>query len=138
MDNEPESWTQSVPKEVVRSVKDKKALKRQEQIFEFILNEKRNYIILLIMQKLFADGLDRYFHFEQSTLDRLFPRLNDLIAIHADFLKKLRKRQRENYFVDSIADILLNDFFEANSNRLKSVYGKLYFELSPFQNKLHF
>lgn len=42
------------------------------------------------------------------------------------FLKKLRKKQKENYIVDSIADLLV-DFFSNQTEQLISAYGKCIF-----------
>lgn len=41
------------------------------------------------------------------------------------FLKKLRLKQRENYIVDSIADILVEFFSAVSAQKLKSAYGEL-------------
>lgn len=77
--DEPDSWSPSVPKEVVKSLKDKQ-VKRQEHIYEFIMTEKHHCQTLLVMQKVFADSLQR--HFTQPNLDRMFPRLQDLTELH--------------------------------------------------------
>lgn len=77
--DEPDSWSPSVPKEVVKSLKDK-AVKRQEHIYEFIMTEKHHCQTLLVMQKVFVDSLQR--HFSHLNLERMFPRLQELIELH--------------------------------------------------------
>lgn len=42
------------------------------------------------------------------------------------FLRKLRLKQRENYVIDSIADILVEFFSASSSLKLKSAYGELF------------
>ena len=48
-------------------------------------------------------------NFTQEQVDRLFPRLDDLVALHSDFLRQLLARQAKNEdrFVEDIGDILL-------------------------------
>lgn len=49
-ENEPDSWTPHVGKEIAKKLKEKE-VKRQEHIYEFILTEKHHCMTLLIMQK---------------------------------------------------------------------------------------
>ncbi|XP_053684029.1 rho guanine nucleotide exchange factor 18 [Sabethes cyaneus] len=119
--DEPDSWSPSVPKEIVKSLKDKQ-VKRQEHIYEFIMTEKHHCETLLVMQKVFVESLQK--HFSHLNLERMFPRLLDLTELHTGFLKKLRLKQRERPVVDSIADILLDFFSAMSAQKLKSAYGE--------------
>lgn len=119
--DEHDSWSPSVPKEVVKSLKDKQ-VKRQEHIYEFIITEKHHCQTLLVMQKVFVESLQR--HFSSLNLERMFPRLAELTELHTTLLKKLRIKQRENHIIDSIADILLEFFSSMSAQRLKNSYGK--------------
>lgn len=101
---------------------DTKEVKRQEHIYELIMTEKRHCQILLLMQKVFVESLQR--HFSHLNLERLFPRLQELTDLHSGFLKQLRIKQNENPIVDSVADILLNFFSGVSAQRLKNAYGK--------------
>lgn len=40
-------------------------------------------------------------------------------------LKKLRLKQKENYVIDSIADILVDFFSGDSAQKLKNAYGKI-------------
>ncbi|XP_065086178.1 rho guanine nucleotide exchange factor 18 isoform X3 [Ochlerotatus camptorhynchus] len=119
--DEHDSWSPSVPKEIVKSLKDKQ-VKRQEHIYEFIMTEKHHCQTLLVMQKVFVESLQK--HFSHLNLERMFPRLLDLTELHTGFLKKLRLKQREHHIVDSIADILLDFFSAMSAQKLKSAYGE--------------
>lgn len=55
-------------------------VKRQEHIYEFIMTEKHHCQILLLMQKVFVESLQR--HFNHINSQRLFPRLSDLTELH--------------------------------------------------------
>ncbi|XP_077298047.1 rho guanine nucleotide exchange factor 18 cysts isoform X2 [Arctopsyche grandis] len=120
--DEPDSWSPSVSKELTKSLRDKE-VKRQEHIYEFIMTEKHHCLTLRVMQKMFADGLQRHFRLGTG-IDRMFPRLNELWQLHAAFLGRLRSRQRERPAVISISDILLDQFSGTNAERLKSAYGE--------------
>ena len=80
---EHDSWSPSVPKEIVKSLKDKQ-VKRQEHIYEFIMTEKHHCQTLLVMQKVFVDSLQR--HFSHLNLERMFPRLLDLTELHIGYV----------------------------------------------------
>lgn len=77
--DEQDSWSPSVPKEIVKSLKDKQ-VKRQEHIYEFIMTEKHHCQTLLVMQKVFVESLQR--HFSRLNLERMFPRLIELTELH--------------------------------------------------------
>ncbi|XP_018579324.1 rho guanine nucleotide exchange factor 18 isoform X1 [Anoplophora glabripennis] len=121
-ETEPDSWSPYVGKEISRKLKEKE-VKRQEHIYEFILTEKHHCMTLLVMQKVFVDGLQKYFQLGPS-LERMFPRLLDLTELHLGLLSRLRQRQRENPVVSSIADILLEQFSDHHASKLKSAYGE--------------
>lgn len=119
---EPDGWTPNVGKDIARKLKEKE-VKRQEHIYEFILTEKHHCMTLLVMQKIFVDGLQKYFKLG-TALERMFPRLEDLTRLHLGLLSRLRQRQREAPVVNTIADILLDEFSKDKAAKLKSSYGE--------------
>lgn len=118
---EHDSWSPSVPKDVLKSLKEKQ-IKRQEHIYEFIMTEKHHCQTLLVMQKVFVESLER--HFPSLNINNMFPRLSELTELHITFLKKLRQKQREQYVVDSISDILLDFFSLEKAQHLRLAYGE--------------
>uniref|UniRef100_W8AWK2 Rho guanine nucleotide exchange factor 18 n=3 Tax=Ceratitis capitata TaxID=7213 RepID=W8AWK2_CERCA len=118
---EHDSWSPSVPKDVLKSLKEKQ-IKRQEHIYEFIMTEKHHCQTLLVMQKVFVESLER--HFPSLNINNMFPRLSELTELHISFLKKLRQKQREQYIVDSIADVLLDFFSLEKAQHLRLAYGE--------------
>ncbi|XP_023704810.1 rho guanine nucleotide exchange factor 18 isoform X4 [Cryptotermes secundus] len=119
---EPDSWTPTVGKEVTKRLKEKE-IKRQEHIYEFILTEKHHCLTLRVMQKVFVEGLQKHFQLGKD-LERMFPRLADLTDIHLNFLQRLRQRQRMAPVVDTLSDILLEQFCGSGAQKLKSAYGE--------------
>ncbi|XP_046618335.1 rho guanine nucleotide exchange factor 28 isoform X2 [Neodiprion virginianus] len=122
---EPDSWTAAVGRNVARGLVNscEREVKRQEHIYEFVLTEKHHCLVLLAMERIFADGLRRHFGLPPTDLERMFPRLRDLTDIHLKFLLKLRRRQQSNSVVPTIADILIEQFSGGNATSMKSAYG---------------
>ncbi|XP_043282819.1 rho guanine nucleotide exchange factor 28 isoform X3 [Venturia canescens] len=123
---EPDSWSAAIGRsDALKLVNNcEREVKRQEHIYEFVLTEKHHCLVLLAMERIFAEGLRRHFRLGPPDLERMFPRLRDLIDIHLRFLLKLRKRQNSHPVVPTIADILVDQFSCDNSSRMKSAYGE--------------
>ncbi|XP_053972864.1 rho guanine nucleotide exchange factor 2 isoform X2 [Hylaeus volcanicus] len=123
---EPDSWSAAIGHNVALRLVDncERKVKRQEHIYEFVLTEKHHCLVLLAMERIFVEGLRRHFRLGQPDLERMFPRLRDLIDIHLRFLQKLRKRQSSSHVVPTIADILVDQFSSENAQRMKSAYGE--------------
>ena len=122
---EPDSWSAAIGRNIaLRLVGNcEREVKRQEHIYEFVLTEKHHCLVLLAMDKIFVEGLRHHFQMTTTVIDRMFPRLRDLIEIHLRFLLKLRRRQNTNAVVPTIADILIDQFSGENAFRMKSAYG---------------
>ena len=73
--------------------------------------------------QIFVDGLKKHFQLGPN-LHRMFPRLSELTEIHLEFLRNLRRRQRKAPVVETISDILLEQFSGDAANKLKAVYGE--------------
>ena len=52
----------------------------------------------------------QHLNMPKEMVDRIFPFIDELIELHFKFLEQLRLRQSEQTVVDSIADILLEQF----------------------------
>lgn len=52
----------------------------------------------------------------KEMVDRIFPFIDELIELHFKFLEQLRYRQKEQTVVDTIADILLEQFSGLDGN----------------------
>ncbi|XP_051163031.1 rho guanine nucleotide exchange factor 28 isoform X2 [Leptopilina boulardi] len=122
---EPDSWSAAVGRHITlrQSGNSEREVKRQEHLYEFVLTEKHHCLVLLAMDKIFVDGLRHHFQMTTPAIDRMFPRLRDLIDIHIRFLMKLRRRQNINVVVSTIADILIEQFSGENAVRMKNAYG---------------
>ncbi|CAG8443691.1 6434_t:CDS:10 [Acaulospora morrowiae] len=111
------TWSGTVPKEIQDTV-DKEEKKRQEIIFETIYTEEDYIKDLDLLENLFKKGL------RDATPPIIPPtQLDDFIqavffnvfkirAHNQKMLERLRKRQKENYVVQSIGDIFCDSSME--------------------------
>ncbi|RUS91763.1 hypothetical protein EGW08_000471 [Elysia chlorotica] len=122
--DEPEAWSITVDRKTLKKL-GTKDIKRQDTIWELINTEKQYVKRLKIMQKIFAQSMLRDMNFTQDQVDRLFPRLDELVALHADFLRQLLARQAKNEdrFVEDIGDLLLDQFQNSAAEKMKTLYG---------------
>ncbi|XP_037877176.1 A-kinase anchor protein 13 isoform X1 [Bombyx mori] len=121
--SEPDTWAAGAPKGLAKSLGERET-KRQEHIYELILTEKHHCLTIRLMQKMFADGMVRFGSVSSAQVARMFPRVDELWALHAALLARLRARQRAAPAVPSIADILADAFAPHSRPRLKSAYGE--------------
>ena len=112
-DDEPETWTQTVSAQNL-ALMSSADIKRQEHIYEFILTESNHCQVLKVIQKIFVEGMFRYLSLSKDIVNRIFPQIDALIELHFRFLEELRARQNQNPVVETIADILHNQFSAEN------------------------
>lgn len=121
-EEEPEAWSSTVDKKVLKKLKEKD-IKRQEIIYELIITEKHHCLTLKVMQKLFAQGMNKELGMTAEMVDKIFPKLEDIIEVHVTFLKRLQERQKKEPIIESISDILLQQFQGEMASMMKDAYG---------------
>ncbi|XP_055877547.1 A-kinase anchor protein 13-like isoform X5 [Biomphalaria glabrata] len=121
---EREAWSVTVDRKVLKKL-GAKDIKRQDTIWELINTEKQYVKRLKIMQKIFAQSMLHDLNFTPDQVDRLFPKLDELVELHSNFLKELLLRQTKNEdrSIDDIGDLLINQFGSSTAHKMKSVYG---------------
>ncbi|CAB3237923.1 unnamed protein product [Arctia plantaginis] len=119
---EPDTWAAGAPKGLAKQLGDRET-KRQEHIYELILTEKHHCLTIRLMQKMFACGMVRGAGVSAAQVARMFPRVDELWALHAALLARLRARQRAAPRVHTIADILADTFAPPAHHKLKAAYG---------------
>lgn len=82
---------------------------------ELMQTEMHHVRTLKIMLHVYVRELKENLQMDPGRLECLFPRLENLLELHAHFLSRLKERQREsltppsdrNYTINSVADILM-------------------------------
>ena len=111
-----DSWSSSLDKKAIKKLSlSKKDVKRQENIFgecccchlvcvfsshlfcaEFILTERNHLTTLKIMQLIYKRGLINELGIDQSTIDELFPLIDEHVDFASQFVHLLTERQHTN------------------------------------------
>ncbi|XP_029395158.1 A-kinase anchor protein 13 isoform X7 [Mus pahari] len=128
---EAESWSRTVDSKFLKQQK-KDVVKRQEVIYELMQTELHHIRTLKIMSDVYSRGMMTDLLFEQQTVEKLFPCLDELISIHSQFFQRILERKKEslvdksekNFLIKRIGDVLVSQFSGENAERLKKTYGK--------------
>ncbi|KAM8958431.1 A-kinase anchor protein 13 isoform 2-T3 [Lycaon pictus] len=128
---EAESWSRVVDSKFLKQQK-KDVVKRQEVIYELMQTELHHIRTLKIMSDVYSRGMMTELLFEQQTVEKLFPCLDELISIHSQFFQRILERKKEslvdksekNFLIKRMGDVLINQFSGENAERLKKTYGK--------------
>ncbi|CAH6787560.1 Arhgef28 [Phodopus roborovskii] len=127
---EAESWSLVVdPSFCSRQEKD--VIKRQDVIFELMQTEVHHIQTLLIMSEVFRKGMKEELQLDHSTVDKIFPCLDELLETHRHFFLSMKERRQEsctsndrNFVINRIGDILVQQFSEENASKMKKIYGE--------------
>ncbi|XP_014443450.1 rho guanine nucleotide exchange factor 28 isoform X2 [Tupaia chinensis] len=127
---EAESWSLVVdPSFCSRQEKD--VIKRQDVIFELMQTEMHHIQTLFIMSEIFRKGMKEELQLDHSTVDKIFPCLDELLEIHRHFFYSMKERRQEscidndkNFVISRIGDILVQQFSEENASKMKKIYGE--------------
>ncbi|XP_071793867.1 rho guanine nucleotide exchange factor 28-like isoform X2 [Asterias amurensis] len=121
---EPESWSVTAEKKVLKKMSHKE-IKRQDVIFEFIKTEKHHLRTLKIMQKIFSLGMHDELKMEPSVINKVFPSLEELVKVAVQFNEALQSKQRDGHPVETIGDVLVNQFDKENGKQMMEAYAYL-------------
>uniref|UniRef100_A0A669Q4N1 Rho guanine nucleotide exchange factor 28 n=1 Tax=Phasianus colchicus TaxID=9054 RepID=A0A669Q4N1_PHACC len=99
---------------------------------ELMQTEVHHIHTLYIMSEIFRKGMKEELQLDHSTVDRIFPCLDELLEIHRQFFFRMRERRQEsceegnerNFVISRIGDILVQQFSEENANKMKKIYGE--------------
>ncbi|KAM6303455.1 rho guanine nucleotide exchange factor 28 isoform 2-T2 [Podargus strigoides] len=128
---EAESWSLVVDP-VFCSKQEKDVIKRQDVIFELMQTEVHHIHTLFIMSEIFRKGMKEELQLDHSTVDRIFPCLDELLEMHRQFFCRMKDRRQEscepeserNFVISRIGDILVQQFSEENATKMKKIYGE--------------
>ncbi|XP_064618517.1 A-kinase anchor protein 13-like isoform X3 [Lineus longissimus] len=122
---DPEAWSITVDKKTLKKMAPKD-IKKQDHIWELILTEKHHCRTLKIMKTIFSGGMSKECQLTPDRIDKIFPKLDELLDIHLNFLQVLQTRQgqKRDMSFDIIGDLLCDQFGGDNGERLKEAYGE--------------
>ncbi|XP_034094730.1 rho guanine nucleotide exchange factor 28 isoform X4 [Gymnodraco acuticeps] len=131
VDYEAESWSLTVEHKFCKK-QEKRAVKRQDVIFELMQTELHHLQTLHIMAEVFRRGMREEVQLDAEALDRVFPCLDQLLLLHHAFFSAMKERRQSsaqpqghsNYLIQRVGDVLLQQFSDENSVKMKQVYGE--------------
>ncbi|XP_076019628.1 rho guanine nucleotide exchange factor 28 isoform X3 [Genypterus blacodes] len=131
LDYEAESWSLTVEHKFCKK-QDKRAVKRQDVIYELMQTEVHHLHTLHIMAEVFRRGMREEVQLDAEAAERVFPCLDQLLLFHHAFFSAMRERQHssaepqghKNYLIRQIGDVLLQQFLDENGEKMKQVYGE--------------
>uniref|UniRef100_A0A8B9BGW5 Rho/Rac guanine nucleotide exchange factor 18 n=1 Tax=Anser brachyrhynchus TaxID=132585 RepID=A0A8B9BGW5_9AVES len=127
---EAESWSVAVEQSYAKRQK-KEVIKRQDVIYELMQTEMHHVRTLKIMLKVYSKAMREELQFPNAVINKLFPCVDELLEMHAQFLLQLKERRKEsleegsdrNYIIRNIGDLLVKQFSGENGERMKEKYG---------------
>ncbi|XP_008842776.1 rho guanine nucleotide exchange factor 18 isoform X2 [Nannospalax galili] len=127
---EAESWSLTVDSAYAKKQK-KEVVKRQDVLYELMQTEAHHVRTLKIMLKVYSRALQEELQLNTKAVSRLFPCADDLLDLHSHFLARLKERRQEaleegseqNYIIQKIGDLLVQQFSGENGERMKEKYG---------------
>ncbi|XP_041666310.1 rho guanine nucleotide exchange factor 28 isoform X2 [Cheilinus undulatus] len=130
VDFEAESWSLTVEHKFCKK-HDKRAVKRQDVIYELMQTELHHLQTLHIMAEVFRRGMKEEVQLDTEAVERVFPCLDQLLLFHRSFFSAMKERRHSsaepqghrNYLIQRIGDVLLQQFSDENSEKMKQVYG---------------
>ncbi|XP_055087656.1 rho guanine nucleotide exchange factor 28 isoform X2 [Periophthalmus magnuspinnatus] len=127
---EAESWSSSVDHKFYRK-QDKKCVKRQDVIYELMQTEIHHLQTLHVMAEVFRRGVKEEVQLDADAVERLFPCLDQLLLFHHGFFSAMKERRQNsqsqgqnNYLIQRIGDVLLQQFSDENGKRMTHLYGE--------------
>uniref|UniRef100_A0A3Q3WCX8 Uncharacterized protein n=1 Tax=Mola mola TaxID=94237 RepID=A0A3Q3WCX8_MOLML len=129
-DYEAESWSLVVEHKFCKK-QDKRAVKRQDVIYELMQTELHHLQTLHIMAEVFRRGMREEVQLDTEAVERIFPCLDQLLVFHHAFFAAMKERRHgsaqpqghRNYLIEQIGDVLLQQFSDENKEKMKQVYG---------------
>ncbi|KAM7368740.1 hypothetical protein PAMP_013050 [Pampus punctatissimus] len=126
-----ESWSLTVEHKFCKK-QDKRAVKRQDVIYELMQTEVHHLQTLYIMAEVFRRGMKDEVQLDTETVERVFPCLDQLLLFHHAFFAALKERRHNsaqpqghrNYLIQRIGDVLLQQFSDENGEKMRQLYGE--------------
>uniref|UniRef100_A0A3Q4H6W0 Rho guanine nucleotide exchange factor (GEF) 28a n=1 Tax=Neolamprologus brichardi TaxID=32507 RepID=A0A3Q4H6W0_NEOBR len=126
---EAESWSLTVEHKFCKK-QDKRAVKRQDVIYELMQTELHHLQTLHIMAEIFRRGMRQEVQLDTEAVERVFPCLDQLLLFHHAFFAAMKEQRHSstqpqghrNYLIQRIGDILIQQV--SWCSWMKQVYGE--------------
>lgn len=114
------AWKQTIDIKVYRKI-NKGERERQAILHELLHTEKQHFRALHVLKLIFRHGISK--RVSEETLDQLFPKLDELIDISKDFIKRMEKKRGNSSMINDLSDVLLHQFSDQSYSRMLSAFS---------------
>lgn len=103
-------WERTVDRKFYKKI-SKSERERQAILHELLHTEKQHFRALHVLKLIFRQGISKQVpeQVPEETLNRLFPKLEELIGISKDFITRMDKKKAGN-MINDLSDVLLQQF----------------------------
>ncbi|KAM6967557.1 rho guanine nucleotide exchange factor 2-like [Aplochiton taeniatus] len=130
-DFEVDSWSSAVDSSYLQTHR-KDVIKRQDVIYELIQTEFHHVRTLRIMDGVFRQGMQEEVLLEAGVVHAVFPCLDQLLALHKNFLAKLVARRTHslaqgsstNFTIHQLGDLLTEQFSGPCADEMRKAYAE--------------
>ena len=114
------AWEQTVDRKVYRRI-NKAERERQAILHELLHTEKQHFRALHVLKLIFRHGISK--RVSEEVLDQLFPKLDELIDISKDFIKRMEKKRGTSSMINDLSDVLLYQFSGITYDQMLSAFS---------------
>ncbi|XP_072375594.1 rho guanine nucleotide exchange factor 12 isoform X3 [Diabrotica undecimpunctata] len=118
IDAESEQWQNLGYQEELKNLPPHEK-KRHDVINELFHTESSHVRNLKVLYKIFYKKIQESHTLKPDELNLIFPNIKEILDIHTDFNKEMRKRRREDTIVKEVGSLLANMFGERYGESLK-------------------
>ena len=122
-DADPPDWRHSLSEEALARLSSRE-LKRQDVINELFHTERSHVRNLKVLDVVFRRPLLDSYRMDRSLVDRLFPGLDEVLAVHQRYNTAMKAKVKAGFPVGDICDILSDMFLGENGDQLMVVSGQ--------------
>ena len=120
---DPPDWRHTITEEELKKLSSKE-LKRQDVINELFHTEKSHVRNLKVLDSVFRRPLLETGRMPREFIDRLFPNLDGVLALHSKFNSAMKSRVKQGFPIGDVCDILTEMFLDDDGEKLVQVGGE--------------
>ena len=122
-DADPPDWRHSLSEEALARLSSRE-MKRQDVINELFHTERSHVRSLKVLDVVFRRPLLDSYRMDRALVERLFPGLDDVLAVHQRYNTAMKAKVKAGFPVGDICDILSDMFLGENGDQLMVVSGQ--------------
>jgi hypothetical protein len=112
-------WERTVDRKFYKKI-SKSERERQAILHELLHTEKQHFRALHVLKLIFRQGISK--QVSEETLNLLFPKLEELIVISKDFIRRMERKKVSN-MINDLSDVLIDQFSGATYDQMLEAFS---------------